>query len=405
MAMTRTTALLACIAIALMCGVTSHAQPIDQADETLGTPDQATLDHIETLEKLLRDAGVEPPPRPSELPPPAPVPTVQKPRSEEPILPPSFATVVFETEAREINARGDKSAKAIEHIRRWLTRDDVKRRVAAEDIVQTLTAWAEAELKRIKSTDDQVTAYMYADNAIKLFEQDPLAKPFKQYMMELRRDRSAYRELEPMAAYRRAMYEAELVGLLDDWDLIDFSNVGVRNTIKTITAKLTIITNHWPKSEGAELSQAKLDEWAEREAQAIADLPAWRYTWQMSLIQVGTETKTKVITNADGTVYISEDTDIVYDTNNVILNGSFQNTSDKPYRYTFLAAVAPSGFLKVPFTKLKKSQLSGYELVQTPVLQPGELVNWEVTVAVDNIRNLNRGGVTMVQVHERDTGR
>ena len=290
MLISRTTALLGCITLALMWGVNTQAQPIDQADDALGTPDQATLDHIEQLEKLLRDAGVEPPPRPGELPPaPEPEPPVEQPREEEPILPPSFATVVFETEAREINARSDKSAKAVEHVRRWLTRDDVKRRVAAEDIVKTLTAWAEAQMQRIESTDDPVVAYMYADAAIKLFEQDPLAKPFKQYMMELQRDRATYRELVAMAAYRRAIYEAEQVGLLDDWDLIDFSNVGVRNTIKTIAAKLTIITNHWPKSEAADRAQAKLDEWSRREAQAVANLPAWRYTWQMSLIQLGTE--------------------------------------------------------------------------------------------------------------------
>lgn len=399
----RMTDLLIACAFTLVFVATGHAQPIDQAGDRLGQPDDTTLDHIERLEKMLRDAGVEPPPRPDDLPQPAP--TIEKPKKDEPILPPSFATVVFESEARAINARSDKAGTAIEHIRRWLTRDDVRRRVAAEDIVKTLTSWAKAEMARIQSTDDPVTAYMHADNAINLFEQDPLAKPFKQYMMELRRDRATYRELEPMAEYRRALYEAELVGLLDDWDLIDFSNVGFRNTIKTITSKLTIITNHWPKSDAADIAQAKLDEWARRESQAIADLPAWRYTWHLALIQVGTETKTKIITRTDGSIYIEEDTDIVYDPNNVVLYGTFQNTSDKPYRYTFLAAVAPSGFLKVPFTKLKKKQLSGYELVQTPLLQPGELYSWEVSVSVSvsvgSIHNLNRGGVTMVEIHER----
>lgn len=398
--------LLLTIAFTLALGATSQAQPVDKADDTLGTPDNAAQQHIELLEQMLRDAGVEPPARPEVVATPSePTPTVKKPAKDQPIIPPSFATAVFETESRAINARGDKSATAIQHIRRWLDRDDVKRRVAAEDIMKTLTAWADSEMATINSTNDPVVAYMAADSAIRLFEQDLLAKPFKRHIMNLQRDRSTFRELESMAAFRRAIYEAELVGLLDNWDLIDFSNVNVRNTIKTIAGKLTIITNHWPKSEAANLAQTKLNEWAKREAQAVADLPAWRYTWQLSLIQLGTETKTTVVTNADGSVYFDTDTDIVYDQEQVVLYGTFQNTSDKPYRYTFLAAVAPSNFLKTPFTRLKKNQLSGYELVQTPVLQPGELYNWEVQVFVDSIRNLNRGGVTMVQVHDRKSGR
>ena len=396
----RSAALLVCLMLVLSFGSLSHAQPpVDKAD-------QATLEHIERLEQMLREAGVEPPARPDDLAAQShPAQPEYVSRKKQPILPASFATVVFETETRAINERSDKSGTAIEHVRRWLERDDVKRRVAAQDIVKTLTAWAEAELALIQSTGDQLTAYMHADEAIRLFEQDPLAKPFKQYMKNLQRDRATFRELEPMAAYRRAMVEAGSVGLLGDWELIDFSNVDVRNTIKTITTKLALITNHWPKSDAADLSQAKLDEWSARQTQAIADLPAWRYTWQMSLIHLGTETETRVITNADGSVYIEEDTDIVYDKNNVILYGTFQNTSDKPYRYTFLAAVAPSSWIKTPFMKLKKTQLSGYELVQTPVLQPGELHNWQVTVSVDSIRNLNRGGVTMVQVHDRKAAR
>lgn len=411
------TALLAALMLVFCLSAPAHAQsdevadppPIDQAEDVQGQPGDAALDHIERLEQMLRDAGLQPPARPDTL---TDVPEADVSEAEaefmntvEPILPPSFATVVFETESEAINARGDKAANAIKHVRRWLERDDVKRKVAAQDIVKTLTAWADQELALIQTTDDAVLAYIHADDAIRLLGQDPLAMPFKRYVMGLQRDRSAFRDLESLAAYRRAMDQAQAVGLLDDWALIDFTNVDVRSTIRAIAAKLTLITNHWPNSEGASAAQAKLDDWAAREAQAVADLPAWRYTWQMSLIQVGTETKTKVITRADGSVYIEDETDIVYDKNNIVLYGTFQNTSDKPYRYTFLAAVAPGGFLQVPFNKLAKNQLSGFELVQTPMLAPGELCSWEVTVSVGNIHNLTRGGVTMVEVHEREARR
>ena len=411
----RFTALPAALMFALCLSTPAHGQqepgasappPVDQAEEVQAQPGDSALDHIERLEQMLRDAGVEPPARPGTLtegpePEPEPKPGVVV----EPILPPSFATVVFQTESAAINARGDKAANAIKHVRRWLDRDDVKRRVAAQDIVKTLTAWAEQELSAVKTSDDAVDEYMLTDDAIRLLGQDPLAKPFKDHMRSLQRDRGAFASLKAMAGYRRAMTDAHAVGLTGDWELIDFQNIDVRLTIKDIKAKLELIVNHWPKSEAGQSARHTLKEWSDREAQAIADLPAWRYTWQLGLIQAGTETEVKIITHADGSVYIEEDTDIVYDPNQVNLYGTFQNTSDKPYRYTFLAAVAPSGFLKTPFSKLKKSQLSGYELVQTPVLQPGELFNWKVTVSVDSIRNLNRGGVTMVEVHERNARR
>ncbi|MBX2850630.1 MAG: hypothetical protein KTR15_02660 [Phycisphaeraceae bacterium] len=404
----RTAALLAALMFVLCWSDASHAkpsdpsepQPVDQAEETTGQSGGAALDHIERLEQMLRDAGVQPPARPGAL-----TDAPQPEDTDKPILPASFATVVFETEAAAINARGDKAANAIKHVRRWLERDDVKRRVAAQDIIKTLAAWAEQELAAVKAEGDVVDAYILADNAIRTLGQDPLAKPFKQYMKGLQRDRGAFAATKAMAGYRRAMIDAHAVGLTGEWDLIDFQNIDVRLAIKDIKAKLELIVSHWPRSEAGQSARHTLKAWSEREAQAMADLPAWRYTWQLGLIQVGTETETKVITKPDGSVYIEEDTDIVYDPNQVHLYGTFQNTSDKPYRYTFLAAVAPSGFLKTPFNKLTKNQLRGYELVQTPLLQPGELHNWRVTVSVGSIRNLHRGGVTMVEVHERRAGR
>lgn len=356
--------------------------------------DDEAIDHIRLLEQMLRDAGVQPPLRPDALAPP-------QDDEAKPILPPSSATEVFKTETNAINERSDKAATAIRHIRRWLDREDVKRRAAAQDIMKVLTAWAESELSIINASPDSVASYIRADDAIHLLEQDPLGKPFKQYMQSLQRNRSAYRAILAMAAYQRAMQQAQDVGLLGDWALIDHQNTDVRLTIKTITAKLTLITNNWPKSDAAQSAQAVLDEWDAREAQAIADLPAWRYTWQLDLINIGTEQKTTIVTKPDGSVSISEKERQVYDPEKVLLYGTFQNTSDKPYRYTFVAGVTSGGLFKTPFNKLNKDQLIGYELIQTPMLQPGELYKWQAFVAVNSIRNLHRGGITMVEVRER----
>ena len=178
------TALLAALMLAFGVCAPAHAEPgedadlppVDQAEDVQEQPGDAALDHIERLEQMLRDAGLQPPARPDALPK---VPEAEVPQPEveaepqfmntvEPILPPSFATVVFETESAAINARGDKSANAINHVRRWLDRDDIKRKVAAQDIIKTLTAWAEEQMAKVQSTEDAVLAYIHADDAIRL---------------------------------------------------------------------------------------------------------------------------------------------------------------------------------------------------------------------------------------------
>lgn len=398
---TRTARHLAAVLLALGWGVAGHAQPVDQADDALGQAENPAIDHIERLEQMLRDAGVEPPARPEDLT--GPNAGAAPPAQEEdaPIIPPSFATIALETEAAAINARSDKSADAIKFIRRWLDRDDVRRRVAAKDIIDTLTEWSTREMARINAEADPVAAYILADDAIKLLGQDPLAKPFKRYMMALQRDRSAWSDIESMAAYRRALADAKAIGLLGDWKRIDFQNTNVRLAIKATTAKLRLIANSWPNSDAAKNAQANLKDWAEQEAQAIANLPAWRYTWQLDLIEIGTKTRTTIVTEPDGTVVIKESDRTLYDEEKVLLYGTFQNTSDKPYRYTFLAGATSGSYPKTPFHKLVKNQLIGFELVQTPVLQPGELYNWQAYVGVGNIRHVHRGGITMVQVHDR----
>ena len=383
----RTTALLAALIFAL--GWTTPGT----ADQT-NNPDSQAIDHIRLLEQMLREAGVEPPLRPSAL-------SQQQADEVKPIIPPSFATTVFETEVAAINERGDKAATAIRYIRRWLGKDDVMRRVAAKDIIDGLTLWAQDQEQAIDSTSDKVAAYILADEALVLLEEDPLGKPFKKYLQSLQRNRGEWHDIVSMAAYQRAINDAQALGLLDNWDLIDFQNIDVRLAIKAVTAKLKLITNNWPKSDAAQSAQTNLDHWADKQAQALADLPAWRYTWQLDLINIGTEQKTTIITKPDGTIYISEKERQVYDPEKVLLYGTFQNTSDKPYRYTFVAGVTAGNWPKVPFNKLKKNQLIGFELIQTPMLQPGELHNWKAYVAVGSIRNLHRGGITLVEVRER----
>lgn len=387
----RTTGLLAAVLVAVSWPGLNYA-------EQAVAGDAQTIEHIQRLEQMLRDAGIEPPARPDVL-------EEQAYDADAPIIAPSFATAVFETEVAAINARSGKSADAIEYVRRWLERDDVKRRVAAEDIIETLTQWSERAQARIRLSNDPIAAYIIADEAIALFEQDPLAKPFKRHMQVLRRDRSQWHHVTSMAAYRRAIQEAEAIGLTGDWSRIDFQNTQTRLDIKAVSSKLALIANTWPNSDAANAAQADLDNWQAQQDQIIADLPAWRYTWQLDLINIGTETRTTLITKPDGSVFLTANQRQVNDPDRVSLYGTFQNTSDKPYRYTFVAGVTSNAWPDTPFTELDENQLIGFEVLQTPVLQPGELYKWQAFVAVDSINNLNRGGITRVEVRERNPRR
>lgn len=395
---------LAAVVVLLLAPTRSAAQPVDQAEGP--QPQDANLEHIERLEKMLRDAGIEPPPRPGDQPAPLQGQPLPQDAPEQPaaeaeedslILPPSFATAVFEAESAAINERGNKSAAAVQHVRRWLGRDDVQRRVAAEQLIKALTEWADRERARIDSAGDAVDKYILADDAVNTLGQDALAMPFKDVLKQLQREHRGLSALKAMAGYRRAMIDAEAVGLTGDWELIDFQDTSVRQAITDVKTKLALIDNNWPRSEAGQAARQTLKEWADREAQALADLPAWRYTVQLAYIQTGTKQDSVVITKPDGTVYVEERTRPVYDPNLVDLFGTFHNTSDKPYRYTFLAGVSVGKYPKVPFTQLRKHQLLGFELIQTPVLQPGEVFNWQATVSVRNTRHVNRKGITMVE--------
>lgn len=379
-------ALAAAVLLALLPASPTHAQ---------ATPaDDAALEHIRLLEDKLREAGADVPARPQAL-------REATPLHKRPIVPSSVDTGPFAAQARQINARDETSARALHHVRNALSSNDKAEHEPASDIIFAVYNWADARLKAAEQTleIDAVTAYMLVDDALTVVGRDPIGRPLQDFVKTLRADRRAWRDIASEAAYRETMALAESIGLAGDWSAIDFNNGRVRDEIKRISDKLRLIGKAWAGAHGAELANDTLSDWRQRETQATADQPAWRYTWNLGLIHLGTEKTTEVKTSASGKVYIVEDIEQVFDEKRVEMFGTFQNTSDKAYRYTFVVGVSTQYNANEPWTGLSTRHTS-YEMVQTPVLAPGELHNWRAEIVVANASQIKRAGLARVEPHE-----
>ena len=356
------------------------------------TPEAEAIEHIEKLEQLLRDAGLEPPERPDAL-------LEEATNSIKLVVPNDVEAGPFKKQVKAINQRSKDAVAALRHIRNGMGHDDPARAKAAEDIIFAIYDWAQAQAENAAALakTDPVAAYIAADDALELVGRDPIGQLLQRYLKTLRAEQDDWRGIRSQAAFRRAMQQAEAVGLTGDWSLVDFGNSRVRDEIKQITQSLRLITNAWPGSTGDTLAAKTLREWQRREAQAIANEPAWRYTYNLGLIWVGTERETSITTLPTGEIIIEEEERPTYDRKRVQLFGTFQNTSDKPYRYSFNVGVSTQFKLGLPFPG--SSPVAGLAQVNTPVLSPGEVYNWSTEVSVRNASDIRQVGLGGVQAH------
>lgn len=137
--------------------------------------------------------------------------------------------------------------------------------------------------------------------------------------------------------------------------------------------------------------QREAEKREERIEQALA--PRWYYTWQIGYINNGNRQTTFVKTNDDGTVvFVGDRTSI--DRRQIIVRGTFENTSRAAYRYTFEIRTAESG----PYlTGLSTGGGITSTRYQTPVLQPGDLHRWEVKMSVNDALQVRTVGIGNVR--------
>lgn len=362
------------------------------ADETA---DEA-IDHIRLLERMLLEAGIDPPQRPDAL-------SGQSPSQPlPPIVPEELAAGTMANAIQAINSRGDSAAAGLQRVRLWASKRNNENAEASQQVLAHVQRWADEQLAAAKSESraDPVQGYMTADDALSILERDTIGQDLKAFVSGLKSDRKQWRHIESMAAYRRAIADAKAVGLLGDWADIDFQNINTKNEIERVTNKLSIIEKRWPTSEAGKDARKHLLDWKQREAQALADLPAWRYTYNLGFIQIGTDEKTTIFVGTNGDVVIvEEEEEAVYDKRRVVMFGTFQNTSDKPYRYTFNVGASRHFSNGKPWSGQAKG-LAGFTQVQTPVLKPGQVYNWEAYFNVPDIKDIKRTGVSGVEFHE-----
>lgn len=356
----------------------------------------AAMRHIELLEQILRELGQTPPARPAELD------DTDPPAEDLPIVPAALDAGALGALVDAINRRGESAPAALRRVRASLTHDDNDRVVTADAILTAVERWAERRLADVEALDktDPVAAYMQADDVGAVLGSDPIATPFTAYIAGLKADRAKWRHVESMAALCRVLEQADAIGLTGDWAHLDFKDNDIREAVKQIITKMKLIMRSWPRSAAAEKADALFTAWQEREAQILANLPAWRYTSNLGLIKIGTKETTTITTetDTDGNVTITEKDRILYDPQKVVMFGTFQNTSDKAYRYTFVVGASTRHVKQWP---PEDKFMTGFALVQTPVLGPGEVYDWKTEFGVSDIRDVRQYGICKVENHKK----
>lgn len=125
---------------------------------------------------------------------------------------------------------------------------------------------------------------------------------------------------------------------------------------------------------------------AGRETGGAADstAPKWWYTWQIGYVERETGQTTFVKVRDDGAVvYVGDRTRL--DPRVLIVNGTFENRSQLPYRYTFDVELVNSG---------SPTASTRY---QTPPLGAGELHRWELTMNTSNSLGVDYVRITNIR--------
>lgn len=114
----------------------------------------------------------------------------------------------------------------------------------------------------------------------------------------------------------------------------------------------------------------------------VEDRPRWDADYRVGLMYTGGVDSTVYVSPRSGKVIVDEYPDI--DRKNILIEGTFENKSKQPWRYTFEFRV--SGRRQVRAILLSdKHNIIGSARYQTPVLEPGELHRFTLKVPVTNV--------------------
>lgn len=303
----------------------------------------------------------------------------------------------FRTEVGILNRQEENLVPVLRKLRRVVEDDDDARALEATAILDRVAIWHTQQLDAVRSwlLDDRPSAYENAGRVAELLRGDELGLPFSEVVRDLSRNQRELREIRATLALREATVLGHEVGLDGDLDVVNWTRFNQRKAARALDL-LAAVNDRWSRTAAADEAATLRRAWARRVGVLNEMQPAWRYTHSFALIPIGTEQHVTIRTDDNGNITTTIDEEIVFDRNQVYMSGTFQNTSSRAHRYTFVVAVSSSNGRGSMFDPEIKQQLLGYERIQSPLLEPGELFNWETVLTIQNVYAIRRCGVGQV---------
>jgi len=184
--------------------------------------------------------------------------------------------------------------------------------------------------------------------------------------------RAAQRQLE---AIRDFLEEEDLDETFERWEKLRAELASERREIRRERARLQAAREALERTRRLNVEQAEAErEEAEAEARDAA-APDWSAQYQMGVVYEGGQEL--FVKTTDGSVFVDADQDI--DRRNILVRGTFLNKSARAWRYTF--EVRAGGVERFG----RPRRIVGSWRYQTPLLDPGELHEFEVKMPVDDV--------------------
>ncbi|MEM1353720.1 MAG: hypothetical protein AAGH88_02435 [Planctomycetota bacterium] len=307
----------------------------------------------------------------------------------------------YTTEVRILNRQEGSLTPVLRKLRRDLGHGDDRRAAEAARIMDRVGIWHQQQLDATRSRllDDRPGAYANATRMKALLRGDELGQPFSEIARELSRDGRELREIRAALALREALSLGEAVGLDGDLDAVNWSRFNQQKAARAILL-LQAVGERWQRTAAADEAARRLKLWHRRVNVLNEMAPGWRYTHSFALIPIGTDQRVTIRTDDLGNVTTTIDEEIEYDPRQVYMSGSFRNTSSRAYRYTFVVAVSSSLGQGDLFDPEDKQNILGYEQIQTPVLEPGEVWNWETVLRVRSVYQIRKADIGQVSADQ-----
>ena len=177
---------------------------------------------------------------------------------------------------------------------------------------------------------------------------------------------------------REFLAEKELDKKFEQWRELREELAEQRRKLKAERVQLEAVLDQMHRQTTVAAQQRAQDEQTRKQAESEARKPDWSAQYMMGLIDK--ERQTIYVDSTRGRVLLDQYPSI--DRKNIKVRGTFLNKSSQPWRYTFEIRVGGENDLQ------GQPVLVGQWRYQTPLMSPGDLHAFEVTVPVSDVRHV-----------------